>query len=58
MTAVYFTDEQLLWLAQAWSDSPVELKQDLDPNCKFENQLLDVGAYEIQAPECLEQASK
>jgi hypothetical protein len=46
MTAVYFTQEQLAWLAQAWSDTPAEVKDQLDANCKFENQLLDVGAYD------------
>lgn len=46
MNAVYFTEDQLAWLAQAWSNTPVEIKDQLDANCKFENQLLDVGAYD------------
>jgi len=47
MKAVYFSEEQLAWLAQAWSETPVEVKENLDANCKFENQLLDVGAYDF-----------
>ena len=51
MTAVYFTDEQLAWLAQAWSDTDVQIKDSLDGACKFENQLLDVGAYDLMEVE-------
>jgi hypothetical protein len=47
MKAVYFTQEQLAWLAQAWSETAVEIKDNLDANCKFENQLLDVNAYDL-----------
>lgn len=47
MNAVYFNDEQLIWLAQAWSNTSVEIKDSLDANCKFENQLIDVGAYDL-----------
>jgi hypothetical protein len=47
MTPVYFTQEQLAWLAQAWSETSVEIKDVLDANCKFENQLIDVNAYDL-----------
>ena len=45
-TAVYFTDEQLAWLAQAFVDSNTDIKIAIDPEGKFEQQLEDLGAFD------------
>jgi len=46
MTTLYFTQDQLAWLAQAFVDSTTDVKIAIDPKGKFEQQLQDLGAFD------------
>lgn len=47
MTPIYFTADQLIWLARAWDNTASEVKGQIDANCKFEQQIQDTGALDM-----------
>jgi hypothetical protein len=46
MNTLYLTDEQLIWLGQAFLASATDIKIAIDPKGKFEQQLEDQGAFD------------
>jgi hypothetical protein len=47
MNTIYLTDQQLAWLAQVFDDATVEQKIDMDPRAHLEQQLADLGAFDL-----------